>query len=104
MQFSSVVALVSIVSLTRAAVSQIGDGQVQAATAASTVAAVSQITDGQIQATTAAAQNTVAAVSQITDGQIQATKGNATVSVQTENGAARLAVGAGAAAFAAYLL
>ncbi|QLQ79006.1 hypothetical protein HG537_0B03530 [Torulaspora globosa] len=54
---------------TAAAVSQIGDGQIQATTA-TTAAAVSQIGDGQIQATTA---TTAAAVSQIGDGQIQAT-------------------------------
>ena len=51
------------------AVSQIGDGQIQATTKTS-APAVSQIGDGQIQATT----KTVApAVSQIGDGQIQAT-------------------------------
>ena len=54
---------------TAAAVSQIGDGQIQATTK-TTAAAVSQIGDGQIQATT---NTTVAPVSQITDGQIQAT-------------------------------
>ena len=52
-----------------AAISQIGDGQIQATTK-TTAAAVSQIGDGQIQATT---NTTVAPVSQITDGQIQAT-------------------------------
>ncbi|CAI4584288.1 ADM_collapsed_G0032720.mRNA.1.CDS.1 [Saccharomyces cerevisiae] len=52
-----------------AAVSQIGDGQIQATTK-TTAAAVSQIGDGQIQATT---KTTAAAVSQIGDGQIQAT-------------------------------
>ncbi|CCE63417.1 hypothetical protein TPHA_0E03270 [Tetrapisispora phaffii CBS 4417] len=65
------------------AISQIGDGQIQATTktttsaAKSTAAAVSQIGDGQIQATTktttSAAKSTAAAVSQIGDGQIQAT-------------------------------
>ncbi|CAB4256063.1 similar to Saccharomyces cerevisiae YKL164C PIR1 O- glycosylated protein required for cell wall stability [Maudiozyma barnettii] len=56
---------------TAAAVSQIGDGQIQATTATKkTAAAVSQIGDGQIQATT---KTTAAAVSQIGDGQIQAT-------------------------------
>ncbi|CCE61363.1 hypothetical protein TPHA_0A02820 [Tetrapisispora phaffii CBS 4417] len=54
---------------TAAAVSQIGDGQIQATTK-TTAAAVSQIGDGQIQATT---KTTAAAVSQIGDGQIQAT-------------------------------
>ncbi|CAL9731658.1 cell wall mannoprotein Hsp150p [Monosporozyma unispora] len=53
---------------TKAAVSQIGDGQIQAAK--TTKAAVSQIGDGQIQA----AKTTKAAVSQIGDGQIQAAK------------------------------
>ncbi|CCH60525.1 hypothetical protein TBLA_0D00150 [Henningerozyma blattae CBS 6284] len=68
----------------RDAVSQIGDGQIQAATTTastiapkkSTAAAVSQIGDGQIQATTkteAPKKSTAAAVSQIGDGQIQAT-------------------------------
>ncbi|CAI5198739.1 ANM_HP_G0248930.mRNA.1.CDS.1 [Saccharomyces cerevisiae] len=59
---------------TAAAVSQIGDGQVQATTK-TTAAAVSQIGDGQIQATTktTSAKTTAAAVSQIGDGQIQAT-------------------------------
>ena len=77
----------------RAAISQIGDGQIQAATVtvdttvttvtknggtvttivnAPTRAAISQITDGQIQAP-AGNHPTAAAVSQITDGQIQAT-------------------------------
>ncbi|CAI7380972.1 CGH_1_collapsed_G0032240.mRNA.1.CDS.1 [Saccharomyces cerevisiae] len=65
-----------------AAISQIGDGQIQATTK-TTAAAVSQIGDGQIQATTktkAAADGQIkpyktkaAAVSQIGDGQIQAT-------------------------------
>ncbi|KAK5958907.1 uncharacterized protein PWA37_004454 [Arxiozyma heterogenica] len=53
---------------TKAAVSQIGDGQIQAAK--TTKAVVSQIGDGQIQA----AKTTMAAVSQIGDGQIQAAK------------------------------
>ncbi|CAI4888579.1 CKB_collapsed_G0031960.mRNA.1.CDS.1 [Saccharomyces cerevisiae] len=57
-----------------AAISQIGDGQIQATTK-TTAAAVSQIGDGQIQATTktTSAKTTAAAVSQIGDGQIQAT-------------------------------
>ena len=60
----------------RDAVSQIGDGQIQATTKTTTTlskktaAAVSQIGDGQIQATT---KTTAAAVSQIGDGQVQAT-------------------------------
>ncbi|CAI4989019.1 AVN_HP_G0033750.mRNA.1.CDS.1 [Saccharomyces cerevisiae] len=79
-------------SKAKRAASQIGDGQVQAATttaavskkstaaavsqitdvqaAKSTAAAASQISDGQVQATT----STKAAASQITDGQIQASK------------------------------
>ncbi|AJS53350.1 Pir1p [Saccharomyces cerevisiae YJM1450] len=59
---------------TAAAVSQIGDGQIQATTKTK-AAAVSQIGDGQIQATTktTSAKTTAAAVSQIGDGQIQAT-------------------------------
>ncbi|GHM90782.1 hypothetical protein SCAW_027670 [Saccharomyces cerevisiae] len=52
---------------TAAAVSQIGDVQ---ATTKTTAAAVSQIGDGQVQATT---KTTAAAVSQIGDGQVQAT-------------------------------
>ncbi|CAI4599105.1 ASN_collapsed_G0032220.mRNA.1.CDS.1 [Saccharomyces cerevisiae] len=61
-------------SKTTAAVSQIGDGQIQATTKTK-AAAVSQIGDGQIQATTktTSAKTTAAAVSQIGDGQIQAT-------------------------------
>ncbi|BAP72369.1 cell wall mannoprotein HSP150 [Kluyveromyces marxianus] len=60
---------------TAAAVSQIGDGQIQATTATPkpTAQAVSQIGDGQIQATTATQKPTAQAVSQIGDGQIQAT-------------------------------
>ena len=55
---------------TKAAVSQITDGQIQGA---KTVAAVSQITDGQIQVPTKApVPITTGAVSQINDGQIQA--------------------------------
>ena len=55
---------------TKAAVSQISDGQIQGA---KTVAAVSQITDGQVQIPTKApVPITTGAVSQITDGQIQA--------------------------------
>ena len=59
---------------TAAAVSQIGDGQIRATTKTK-AAAVSQIGDGQIQATTktTSAKTTAAAVSQIGDGQIQAT-------------------------------
>ncbi|CAI4577165.1 CQS_1a_G0030890.mRNA.1.CDS.1 [Saccharomyces cerevisiae] len=59
---------------TAAAVSQIGDGQIQATTKTK-AAVVSQIGDGQIQATTktTSAKTTAAAVSQIGDGQIQAT-------------------------------
>ncbi|KAL6947173.1 hypothetical protein ACO0QE_002046 [Hanseniaspora vineae] len=90
------------------AISQIGDGQIQADTATSaspvaksTVAAVSQITDGQIQATTAtsasqASKSTVAAVSQITDGQIQAT--------QSINNGAKLGGSVGLMALAGALL
>ena len=63
---------------TAAAVSQITDGQIQAPT--STAAAVSQITDGQIQAPT----STAAGVSQITDGQIQA--GTSGVPAPSANG------------------
>lgn len=77
-----------------AAVSQITDGQVQAATKTE-AAAVSQITDGQVQAATKAA------VSQINDGQIQAT---AAVTIQSENGAAQYASGLTAAVFAAAAL
>ncbi|CAG62690.1 PIR3 [Nakaseomyces glabratus] len=55
-------------SVAKRAVSQIGDGQVQAATKTQ-AAPVSQIGDGQIQATT---KTQAAPVSQIGDGQIQA--------------------------------
>ncbi|SCV01746.1 LAMI_0G13454g1_1 [Lachancea mirantina] len=67
----------------RDAVSQIGDGQVQASSVTSTSAAssteteaaVSQITDGQPQATSAASSSpvlTASGASQVSDGQIQA--------------------------------
>ena len=65
---------------TAAAISQIGDGQVQAAK--STVAAVSQITNGQVQA----AKSTAAAVSQIGDGQVQAAKSTAAAVSQIGDG------------------
>ncbi|KAK5780079.1 Cwp1p PWA37_001542 [Arxiozyma heterogenica] len=69
-----------------------------ASTTKATAAAVSQIGDGQVQATTAA---TVAAISQIGDGQVQATH---SVQLQSENGAAQYGVSAGALAVAAALL
>ncbi|QLL31492.1 hypothetical protein HG536_0B03550 [Torulaspora globosa] len=79
----------------RDAVSQIGDGQIQATTA-TTAAAVSQIGDGQIQATTAPAVSqigdgqiqatTAAAVSQIGDGQIQATTATTTAAAVSQIG------------------
>lgn len=65
---------------TAAAISQIGDGQIQAATA--TAAAISQIGDGQIQAATA----TAAAISQIGDGQIQAPTATAAAISQIGDG------------------
>jgi len=63
-----------------AAVSQAGDGQVQATSAAAAAAApISQIGDGQPQAPTGAASTkTAAAVSQITDGQPQAPQATST--------------------------
>lgn len=110
MQFSFCLALVCAIGSTTVAsehlikknsvydaVTQIGDGQIQATTSttigaltspsvASTLAAVTQIGDGQIQATTATTvastpkttsksktQVTIPAVTQIGDGQIQAT-------------------------------
>ncbi|KAH7590350.1 hypothetical protein J7296_02602 [Nakaseomyces glabratus] len=61
-------------SVAKRAVSQIGDGQVQATTKTTSTLApkapISQIGDGQIQATT---KTQAAPVSQIGDGQIQAT-------------------------------
>ena len=84
----------------RAAISQIGDGQIQAATftssttlAKKTAAAVSQIGDGQIQATakTTTAKSTATAVSQIGDGQIQAssaTRSTSTLSPASSTSAA----------------
>ena len=57
-------------SVAKRAVSQIGDGQVQAATKTQ-AAPVSQIGDGQIQATSAAPKPTNAAASQVADGQVQ---------------------------------
>ena len=68
-QIQAPTATTEAVKATKAAVSQIGDGQVQAATK-TTEAAVSQIGDGQVQA----AKTTEAAVSQIGDGQVQAAK------------------------------
>ncbi|KAL3230588.1 Cell wall mannoprotein PIR3 [Nakaseomyces bracarensis] len=59
----------STLAPSKAPVSQIGDGQIQATTKTQ-AAAISQIGDGQIQATT---KTQAAAVSQIGDGQIQAT-------------------------------
>ena len=59
-----------------AAISQIGDGQIQATTSTQkpTAQAASQIGDGQIQATTkTTAKTTATAASQIKDGQVQAT-------------------------------
>ena len=70
----------------RDAVSQIGDGQVQATTATkkSTAAAASQIADGQVQASTKKASATAA--SQITDGQVQATTKTASSAAQQTDG------------------
>ncbi|KAG0653230.1 hypothetical protein C6P44_002230 [Monosporozyma unispora] len=56
---------------------------------------------GASKASSASAAPTAAAISQITDGQIQAT---ATVSQQTENGAAKAVAGLGAGALAAAAL
>lgn len=80
---------------TAEAASQIDDGQVQATTA-TTAEAASQIDDGQVQATTA---TTAEAVSQIEDGQIQATSSD--VQVVESNGAQKGAIGLGAGVFAA---
>ena len=66
-------------SKAKRAASQIGDGQVQAAT---TTAAVSQITDGQVQA----AKSTAAAASQISDCQIQATTSTKAAASQITDG------------------
>ena len=76
-------------SKAKRAASQIGDGQVQAATTTASVstkssaAAVSQIGDGQVQATT---KTTAAAVSQITDGQVQATTKTTQAASQVSDG------------------
>ncbi|CAH2448039.1 Protein with internal repeats 1 [Komagataella phaffii] len=75
----------------REAVSQIGDGQIQAATITSsepkvTAQVVSQIGDGQIQATTSTSsksKETAQVVSQIGDGQIQATTSTSSKSKET---------------------
>ncbi|AOA61864.1 Protein with internal repeats 1 [Komagataella phaffii CBS 7435] len=75
----------------REAVSQIGDGQIQAATITSsepkvTAQVVSQIGDGQIQATTSTSsksKETAQVVSQIGDGQIQATTSTSSEVKQT---------------------
>ena len=87
-------------SKAKRAASQIGDGQVQAATSTaavskkSTAAAVSQITDGQVQA----AKSTAAAVSQITDGQVQAAKSTAKAVSQITDGQVQAAKSTAAAA------
>ena len=65
-------------SVAKRAVSQIGDGQIQATTKTQ-AAPVSQIGDGQIQATT---KTKATGVSQIGDGQIQATKTGSTTPSQ----------------------
>ena len=62
----------------KAPISQIGDGQIQATTKTQ-AAPVSQIGDGQIQATT---KTKATGVSQIGDGQIQATKTGSTTPSQ----------------------
>ncbi|SCV00297.1 LAMI_0G04126g1_1 [Lachancea mirantina] len=89
-----------------AAISQISDGQVQATSASpkSSAAAISQISDGQIQATSAAPKSTAAAVSQIGDGQIQAASTSPSIQVQSENNAPRAVAGIGAGIAAAALL
>ncbi|CDK29852.1 unnamed protein product [Kuraishia capsulata CBS 1993] len=77
------IAVQSVTSLAKREVTQIGDGQVQAATttksAKKTAAVVTQISDGQVQATTKtksakkSTKTTAAVVTQISDGQVQAT-------------------------------
>ncbi|SCU85542.1 LADA_0D08152g1_1 [Lachancea dasiensis] len=111
MQFSTVVSLaavygaVAMAQTTADAISQIGDGQIQATSAAASSAAASSAA----ATSSAPAESSAAAVSQISDGQLQATSsaslsvatstsGNATISYQTENGAANM--GSGAAAMA----
>ncbi|EDO19007.1 hypothetical protein Kpol_2002p78 [Vanderwaltozyma polyspora DSM 70294] len=94
----------SSTSVAKRAVSQIGDGQIQAPTTTTTTvqkttaAAVSQITDGQVQATTKTTttvqKTTQAAVSQITDGQVQATT-KTTTTVQKTTQAAVSQIGDG---------
>ena len=89
---------------TAAAVSQLTDGQPQAATSASVAAPVSQISDGQVQATTAAAVSQIsdgqvqattgAAVSQISDGQVQATTAPASPVTQISDGQIQAPTGA----------
>ncbi|CAI1555494.1 hypothetical protein SEUBUCD646_0K00660 [Saccharomyces eubayanus] len=86
-------------SKAKRAASQIGDGQVQAATTTaavskkSTAAAVSQITDGQVQA----AKSTAAAISQIGDGQVQAAKSTAAAVSQIGDGQVQAAKSTAAA-------
>lgn len=77
-------------------ISQIGDGQIQAATATTTASVVNQIGDGQIQAQTTTTsvkpKTTASVVNQIGDGQIQAqttttsTKAKTTASVVNQIG------------------
>ncbi|SCU96161.1 LAFA_0G04654g1_1 [Lachancea sp. 'fantastica'] len=84
----------------RDAVSQIGDGQIQASTATestSTTHAASQITDGQVQATSnkpsstssSASTSSAAAASQVSDGQIQQSSSvNETTTLSSNSAAA----------------
>ncbi|CDK28385.1 unnamed protein product [Kuraishia capsulata CBS 1993] len=80
----------------RDAVSQIGDGQIQAdTTTKSTAAVVTQIGDGQIQATTSTKTSAAAVVTQIGDGQIQADTTTKTSKTKTSAAAVVTQIGDG---------
>ncbi|CCF58780.1 hypothetical protein KAFR_0F01830 [Kazachstania africana CBS 2517] len=65
----------------RAAISQIGDGQIQGAVATSTVAAASQITDGQVEATASSkAKTTLAPSSSPSESSSSASKSSSSAS------------------------
>lgn len=109
---SSSASQTTLESSSAAATSQAANTTTAAPTrSATTLSAISQITDGQVQAASAANTtsshhhtSTVDAISQISDGQIQAS--TASVETQSENGApqAFVGLGAGVAAAAAAML
>ncbi|QHS74498.1 Cwp2p [Saccharomyces paradoxus] len=69
--------------------------------AAESAAAISQITDGQIQATTTATTEATTTATPSSTVETVSPSSTETISQQTENGAAKAAVGMGAGALAA---